>query len=134
MNLLSDIWQSYLGLPTWVKIWVFLILVPVNIASIFFKGNPGSSLVVSFAIAGLLFNAIPIWFDRGFSSAMAIPHVIFWIPLTIILVNYLMISEVVLTNNYRYFLIILMVCNLISLSFDIPDLFKWLRARKKTIQ
>lgn len=97
-------------------------------------GNPGSSLVVSFAIAGLLFNAIPIWFDRGFSSAMAIPHVIFWIPLTIILVNYLMISEVLLTNNYRYFLIILMVCNLISLSFDIPDLFKWLKARKKTIQ
>jgi hypothetical protein len=134
MNLLSDIWQSYLGLPTWVKIWVFLILVPVNIASIWFMGNPGSSLVVSFAIAGLLFNAIPIWFDRGFSSAMAIPHVIFWIPLTIILVNYLMISEVVLTDNYRYFLIILMVCNLISLSFDIPDLFKWLRARKKTIQ
>jgi hypothetical protein len=134
MNLLSDIWQSYLGLPTWVKIWVFLILVPVNIASIWFMGNPGSSLVVSFAIAGLLFNAIPIWFDRGFSSSMAIPHVIFWIPLTIILVNYLMISEVVLTDNYRYFLIILMVCNLISLSFDIPDLLKWLRARKKAIQ
>ena len=134
MNLLSDIWQSYLGLRTWVKIWVFLILVPVNIASIFFMGNPGSSLVVSFAIAGLLFNAIPIWFDRGFSSAMTIPHVIFWIPLTIILVNYLMISEVLLTDNYRYFLIILMVCNLISLTFDIPDLFKWFRARKKAIQ
>jgi len=133
MNILSDIWKSYLGLPMWVKIWVFVILVPVNIASIWFFGNPGSNLVVSFAIAGLLFNAIPIWLDRGFSSAMAIPHVIFWAPLTIILVYYLMISEVFLTDDYRYFLIILMVCNLISLSFDIPDLFKWLRDRKKVI-
>jgi len=131
MNMLSDIWKSYLGLLTWVKIWVFLILVPVNIASIWFVGNPGSSIIVNFAIAGLLFNAIPLWFDRGFSSAMAIPHVIFWTPLIIILVYYLMISEVFLTDHYRYFLIILMVCNLISLSFDIPDLFKWFRDRKK---
>mgnify|MGYP003646518228 CR=1 FL=1 len=133
MNFLTDIWKSYLELPTWVKIWVFLILVPVNIASIWFIGNPGSSLVVSFAIAGMLFNAIPIWFDRGFSSAMAIPHVIFWAPLTIILVYYLMISEVFLMDNYRYFLITLLVCNLFSLFFDIPDSFKWLRDRKKVI-
>tara|TARA_R110000850_G_scaffold33332_5_gene90849 strand:+ start:433 stop:834 length:402 start_codon:yes stop_codon:yes gene_type:complete len=133
MNFFTDIWKSYLGLPTWVKIWVFLILVPVNIASIWFIGNPGSSLVVSFAIAGMLFNAIPIWFDRGFSSAMAIPHVIFWAPLTIILVYYLMISEVFLMDNYRYFLITLLVCNLFSLFFDIPDSFKWLRDRKKVI-
>jgi hypothetical protein len=81
----------------------------------------------------MLFNAIPIWFDRGFSSAMAIPHVIFWAPLTIILVYYLMISEVFLMDNYRYFLITLLVCNLFSLFFDIPDSFKWLRDRKKVI-
>ena len=133
MNLLFDIWKSYLVLPTWVKIWVFLILVPVNIASIWFVGNPGSSLIVCFATAGLLFNAIPIWFERGFSSAMAIPHVIFWTPLTVFLVYYLMISDVTLTDSYRYFLMILMVCNLISLLFDFPDLFKWLRDRKKAI-
>jgi hypothetical protein len=131
MSLLSDIWKSYLELPTWVKVWVFLILVPVNIASIWFMGNPGANLVASLAVSGMLFNLIPIWFDRGFSSAMAIPHVIFWVPLTIILVYYLMISEALLTDNYRFFLIILMMCNLISLAFDIPDLFKWLRDRKK---
>jgi hypothetical protein len=132
MNFFSDIWNSYLSLPTWVKIWVFLILIPVNIISICFIGNPGSSLIVSLAIAGLLFNAVPLWLERGFSSAMAIPHVIFWTPLTIILIYYLMISEISLIDNYRYFLSILMVCNLISLFFDFPDLYKWLRGRKKS--
>jgi hypothetical protein len=134
MNFLSDIWRSYLSLPTWVKIWVFLILIPVNIVSIYFIGNPGSNLIVSLAIAGLLFNTVPMWFDRGFSSAMAIPHVIFWTPLTIIIIYYLMISEISLVDNYRYFLSILMVCNLISLFFDFPDLYKWLSNRKNNVK
>lgn len=132
MTFFSDIWKSFLGLPMWVRIWIFLILVPINVASLWFIGQPGSVLIASIAIAGIAFNAIPLWFERGFSHTMAIPHVIFWVPLVIILITYLTGSKIILSDEYRYFLVTLLTCNLISLAFDIPDAFRWFRDRKRS--
>lgn len=36
MTLFLDIWRSYRALSLWVQIWVNVILVPVNIASLAF--------------------------------------------------------------------------------------------------
>lgn len=129
MTLFSDIWKSFLELPMWVRIWTFLILIPVNFSSVWFIGENGSVLIASTAIAGIAFNAIPLWFERGFSHTMAIPHVVFWVPLIIILIVYLTSSESLLSIEYQYFLVGLLICNLISLAFDIPDAYKWLRKR-----
>ncbi len=135
MTFFSDIWQSFLALPMWVRIWTFLILVPINVASIWFIGQPGSVLIASIAIAGIAFNAIPLWFERGFTNTMAIPHVIFWVPLVIILIAYLTGSKTILGEElyeeYRYFLVALLICNIISLAFDIPDAITWFRNRKR---
>jgi len=133
MTFISDVWKSFLAMPLWVKVWVFLILVPVNVASLWFIGHPGSVLIASLAIAGMAFNAIPIWFDRGFTTTMAIPHVIFWVPLVAVLIYYLLVSPTVLSDSYRYYLIALLVCDVFSLVFDIPDTFKWFKAREKTV-
>ena len=131
MALFSDIWKSFLELPMWVRIWTFLILVPINFSSLWFIGETGSVLIASIAIASIAFNTIPLWLERGFSHTMAIPHVIFWVPLAIVLITYLTDSETLLSDEYRYFLIILLVCNLISLAFDIPDVFKRFKDRKR---
>lgn len=131
MAFFSDIWNSFLEMPLWVRIWTFLILVPINFFSLWFIQQPGALLIACIAIAGIAFNAIPLFLERGFSSTMAIPHVIFWIPLVIILITYLTNSEKVMSDNYRYFLICLLICNVISLAFDIPDVFKWIKDRKK---
>jgi len=117
-------------MPLWVRIWTFLILVPINFASLFFISEPKAILIASIAIAGIAFNAIPLWFERGFSTTMAIPHVIFWVPLVFILSIFLISSSAELSNGYRYFLITLLLCNIFSLVFDIPDAFKWFRDRK----
>lgn len=128
---ISDLWKSFLNLPMWVRIWTFLILVPINFASLWFIGQPGSVLIAGIAIAGIAFNSIPLFLERGFSSTMAIPHVIFWIPLVVILTTYLTSSEAILSKEYRYFLICLLTINIVSLAFDIPDVFKWFRNRKR---
>ena len=108
-----------------------MILVPINFASLWFLGQPGSVLIACLAVAGVAFNAIPLWIERGFTSTMAISHVILWVPLVFIIITRLSNSETPLNSEYLTFLIVLLICNLISLAFDIPDVIKWLRDRKR---
>ena len=129
MNLLSDVWISFLKMPLWVKIWVFLILIPVNFASLLFLDNPNAGLIAFLATIGILLNIIPLWIYRGFTDVMAIPHVLFWVPLCIILVFHLFIYDATMHSAYRYFLLVLLFTNLISLVFDIQDVIKWFRNR-----
>lgn len=129
MNFIADVWNSFLKLPLWVRVWTFLILVPVNFASLLFLDHPNSSLIIFLAVVGIVLNIIPLCIYRGFTDAMAISHVIFWIPLVVLLIMQLFFSEAVLTDHYRYFLILLLSINLISLVFDIPDTIKLIKNR-----
>jgi hypothetical protein len=129
MNLFSDIWQSFLSLPTWVKIWMLLILIPVNAASAWFIGNPWSWLIAALAFAGMIPNIFIVISDRSFTNRMAVPHVVFWIPLVLILAYLLLLSDVTLPSAYGVYLKLLLVINIISLGFDIPETRAWLRTR-----
>lgn len=130
MSLFSDIWESFLRLPTWVKIWMVLILVPVNAASARFIGDPWSWLIAALAFTGMIPNIYILISDRGFTNRMAVPHVIFWIPLVLILAYLLLFSDIVLPSAYGVYLKLLLVINIISLGFDIPETRAWLRTRR----
>lgn len=130
MSLFSDIWQSFLGLPTWVKVWMVLILIPVNAASARFIGDPWAWLIAALAFAGMIPNIFILISDRGFTNRMAVPHVIFWIPLVLILAYLLIFFDVILPSAYDVYLKLLLVINLISLGFDIPETRAWLRSRR----
>jgi hypothetical protein len=131
MKFISDLWKSFLSLPLWVRLWVLIILVPINIASLAFTAEPKSTIIISLALAGITFNLIPLWLDRGFTSAMAVPHIIFWAPLVIVLIYQLFFSGLEFSNNYHVFLILLLVCDSISLFMDIPDALRWAKDRRK---
>lgn len=131
MSLFSDIWESFLKLPTWVKIWMLLILVPVNAASARFIGDPWSWLIAALAFAGMMPNIYIMISDRGFTNRMAVPHVIFWIPLVLMLAYLLLFSDIILPSDYGVYLKFLLVINIISLGFDIPETRAWLRTRRE---
>lgn len=130
MSLLSDIWESFLGLPTWVKVWMVLVLVPVNAVSLWFAGDPWSWLIAALAFAGMIPNIFIMLSDRGLTHKMAVPHVIFWTPLVLIITYLLLVSDVVVPPAYSVYLKILLVVNIISLGFDIPETRAWLRTRR----
>jgi len=131
MKFILDLWKSFLSLPLWVRLWVLIILVPINIASLAFTAEPKSTIIISLALAGITFNLIPLWLDRGFTSAMAVPHIIFWTPLVIVLIYQLFFSGFEFSNNYHVFLILLLVCDSLSLFMDIPDALRWAKDRRK---
>lgn len=120
-----EIWQSFRRTPLWVQIWVVAILIPANILPIAFLGHPGAALITVLSIGGMLPNLVIMALDRGVSRAMSIPHLFLWIPLVVILVHQL--ATVELAAGYAAFLAVLLVIDLISLAFDIPDSLRWLR-------
>ncbi len=118
-----DIWRSYRSLPLWVQIWVFGILVPVNSAAIFFVFQPMGAWVALLAIGAMLPNIAIMVYERGLSKMMALPHLLPWS----LLVLWLLFAMPQGSAAYGAFLWVLLVVNAISLGFDIPDAFKWLK-------
>lgn len=121
-TVLLDIWQSFRSLPHWVQIWVGVILVPVNLASVFFWSAPGGALIAILAVGGMTPNAVLMFVERGFSKAMALSHLVFWIPLLIIIA-----PEMGGGSVFTGFLAVLFVVDAISVCFDLKDSWQWLK-------
>ena len=127
--IVKDIWQSFLAMPLWVRIWVFVVLVPVNFAPLLFVGEPFWAWVAVLAAGAVAFNALPLLIERGFGPTMALSHVIAWPPLLVLIGMILMDGEG--SDIYRLFLWILLIVDGISLVFDVPDSWKWLKGDRK---
>ncbi|WP_299884441.1 hypothetical protein [uncultured Ruegeria sp.] len=127
--MLLDIWTSFRNLPLWVQIWVSFILVPVNLIPLAFLDQPLGILIAVLAIAGMAFNIPIMLVTRSMSGAMALPHIVFWTPMVVIVIG-LLLSGAELRSTYLGFLVILFVVDVISLAFDIRDAARWLANKK----
>ena len=127
MALIVDIWRSFRALPAWVQVWVALILVPVNAASLLFLGQPGALWVAILAVGAMLANLPIMLAERGFSKRMALPHLPFWT----VLVIWLAVARPGATGAYAVYLWLLLAVDLISLGFDYPDAWKWWKGDRK---
>ena len=121
-----DIWGSFRSLPLCVRVWVGLILVPVNMAAIVLITEPGSYLIPVLAIGGMMPNAVLMFVERGFSKAMALSHVILWTPLLILLA-----IDIKTNSIFADYLMVLFAVNLISICFDLKDSRDWLKGDRK---
>ncbi|MBL4751402.1 MAG: hypothetical protein JKX71_12620 [Amylibacter sp.] len=119
---LLDIWRSFRSMPLWVQIWVGMILVPVNMATIVLITEPCCWLIPVLAIGGMVPNAVLMFVERGFSKAMALSHVLLWVPL-LLLTGY----EIAVNSIFGSYLIVLFVVDFISICFDLKDSRDWLK-------
>ncbi len=119
-----EIWQSFRRIPLWVQIWVAVILVPVNLLPLAFVNEPYGLWVAVLSIGGMLPNLPIMMLERGLSKRMALPHLVIWTPL-VVLVGWILLSDQVLSDGYRWMLIALLLVDLVSLAFDYVDAAKW---------
>jgi phosphoglycerol transferase MdoB-like AlkP superfamily enzyme len=125
-SLIMALWQSFRSMPAWVQIWVVGILVPVNMASLFFMAEPLGYWVAGLANVGMILNLpVMIWY-RGFSRAMALPHLVPWTALVILIAFF----RPDVSGCYDIYLWILLVTNVISLAFDYVDAVRWFRGER----
>jgi hypothetical protein len=127
--MVQDIWHSFRGLPLWVQIWVAVILAPVNLMPLFFLGQPQGVLIAGLAITGMALNLPIMIAARGMSGAMALPHLLCWVPMAIVVAGMLSAAET-LNPAYVRFLWLLLIVDVISLVFDVRDAAHWMSSRK----
>ena len=84
-QMILSIRRSFRRLPLWVQGWMVFLLIPANLFSLFFLSEYMGVLVCVLAIGGMAPNLLIIVFDRGLSKLMAIPHIILWTPLCLLI-------------------------------------------------
>ena len=126
--MILQIWQSYRRLPLWVQLWVALILVPVNAASLFFVTQPAGAWLALMAVGAMLCNGVLMLVERGFSKVMALPHVLIWTPM-LGLILWLLTQDI--ADGFRTYLLILLAVDVFSLILDVIDTRKWLSGDRK---
>ena len=120
-NVFIDIFNSLRALPIWVQIWVFIILVPVQVASLLFLSEPLGVWIAILAILGMMPNIFIILYERGFSKLMSIPHLLPWTGLVLLII----FARLEGSAGFEVYLWVLLVITSISLIFDYIDALKW---------
>ncbi|GAA3855619.1 hypothetical protein GCM10022404_03450 [Celeribacter arenosi] len=108
---------------------MMVILAPINMISLYFASEPMGILVTALAWGGMLTSQIVLMRHRGFTKLVSGGHVIFWVPLVLLLV----FARPVANGAYDTYLAILLAVNLLSLLFDINDLRLWLGGDRRVI-
>lgn len=124
--MILNIWNSFRRLPVWVQIWVGLILIPVNLLPLAFLSEPRAGLIAGLAVGGMAFNLPILLREQGLSKAMAIPHLLLWTPLVVVVFRQLR-NGGDMAAAYTTVLAVLLVVDGISLAFDFVDALKWWR-------
>lgn len=135
----KDILGSFFGLPPAVYVWVSFLLL-VNTASVYFAVAPDGGHPIGFwtalAMAGVaLANGSLLVFYRGCSRSLAIPHLVFWVPLEVWLLYVYSVGEVKFDDEPEVFIygILVLLVNGISIAFDINDSRRFLAGEREVL-
>lgn len=126
----ADIFRSFRSLPAWVQIWMLLWLIPINAASLFFLREPMGIWIAILACGGMVPNGPIMYFERGVSKMMALPHLIPWTAIVLIVI----FNKPEGSGLYVTFLYGLAATNAISLVFDYLDAWKWFNGNREVTE
>mgnify|MGYP000294414324 FL=1 len=100
--------------PLWINIWV-QILMMVNFAGVFFWHEPLAQLIF-FTFVITSFFMMYLYSKFGMARILGLGHVL-WL----LLIPYLMMVWPTLSGDIKHYITIVIICNTISLIFDIND-------------
>jgi hypothetical protein len=97
------VWHSFRRLPLWVQLWMAAVLLPVNLASLALLHYSSAQWIAVSAVMVVACNMLLIYKYGGFNRLLAIPHLLIWGPLQIMLVMHLagQAPESVYTRSHR---------------------------------
>jgi len=124
-----SLWLSFRRLPLWVQLWMAAVLLPANLLSLFLLQYPGSRMVAIAAVLVLGSNMLLMYGCAGFTRLMALPHLLVWGPLQVMLPIYLMASTP--TAVEVMYVCLVLAVNGISLCFDALDSWHWLQGERQ---
>ena len=132
MAKLERILRSTFALPVWVIAWITFFLIPANLSGYFLLQYETGFWVAVLGGTALLINTVILFLNGGMSKVLAIPHLIFWLPLQIIL-GYRLMNATDLSSFETNYLIVMLVINGISLCFDFYDTRDWWKGNRAVV-
>lgn len=127
----KSLWQSFRRLPLWVQLWIGVILVPVNLSSLFLLNYDSARMVALAAVLALGGNMLVMYWQAGFSRLMAIPHLLVWVPLQVLLSTYLLSSAPEPSLSEVLYVKLVLAVNGVSLGFDLHDSWRWVQGERQ---
>jgi hypothetical protein len=127
-------WQSLRSLPGWVQIWVSLILVPANVAPFFLLDTWTGQWAALAALFVLVTNGpLMLWY-AGMNRALALPHLVAWVPLEMAVILRLRgdAGPEAIASPELMLAWVLLIVNGISLVFDVLDSWRWFKGERET--
>ena len=111
--------------PVWIPVWMLFLMI-VNVASVgFFNELLAKVIFVTFILSVMLMMGLYSRF--GFEKILGMGHIL-WIPLLV----YVLMEIPTARDTFKSYLIILSISIVISLVFDIVDVWKYFASRKRT--
>ena len=109
--------------PLWIPLWVSLLML-VNFASLAFWSEPTAKLILAtFMVSSMLMMGLYSRF--GFVKILGLGHIL-WIPLLLYVLTRLPHEA----DAFRVYLIAWCMATVVSLAFDVVDVWKYFAARK----
>eukprot|EP00439_Symbiodinium_sp_Y106_P087752 s1_g288.t1 len=121
--------ETRLGLPIYLGVWLLGVLLPANLASVFFVKNHVAARWVlgGFFCSHLWLTIVEVtgaFVVQG--GLVSLGHIIFWSPAIYALYHYR--SEIKLPSAYGIWACVMLVVYGVSMIFDIRDASIWLYA------
>ncbi|TXI30780.1 MAG: hypothetical protein E6Q69_12925 [Aquipseudomonas alcaligenes] len=127
----QNLWQSFRRLPSWVQLWMAVILLPANLLSLFLLEYPSARMIAIAALLALGSNMLLMYRYGGFSRLMALPHLLVWGPLQVLLLMYLAGSAPAPSLHEVIYVCWVLAVNGVSLFFDVLDSWRWLQGERQ---
>ncbi|MDA4845378.1 hypothetical protein [Hoeflea poritis] len=110
---------------------MFVFLIPANLSGFLLLDTVSGRWIAALGGGALAVNTVIVLVQGGFSRLLAIPHLIFWAPLEIILITLYFMTE--MTPMESTVVAGVVVINGISLLFDAHDTLRWVRGERSVI-
>ncbi len=122
--------ETRLNLPLWLGVWLLGVLLPANLASVFFVKNHVAARWVlgGFVCSHLWLTIVEV--TGAFSvqgGLVSLGHIIFWSPAIYALYRYR--SEIKLPSAYGIWACVMLFVYGVSMIFDIRDATIWINAQ-----
>lgn len=126
-----NLWSSFRRLPHWVQLWMAAVLLPVNLASLFLLEYASARMIAIAAILALGSNMVLMYRCSGLSRLLALPHLLVWGPLQVMLHMYLAGNTPSPNINEVIYVCLVLAVNGVSLCFDLLDTWRWLQGERQ---
>jgi len=132
ISTLARIFKSLFAMPVWVIVWMLGFLIPANLSGLFLLDYVSGFWVALLGATAIAINAVIVFANGGFSKVLAIPHLVFWVPLQVILLyRYFTVPD--MSNFEQNYILVVLIINGVSLVFDIFDTKEWLRGNRDVV-